>query len=113
MLAPIARAVIVLATNCCRRTAPSVRGEAADAVDIEAPAVTTVSAWHVSSVSITSCIGSSSRTAPMLARPLYAVVINSDDVIHVAGRARMRVRALVPVLEPDSRFSGFLEVEPV
>jgi len=43
----------------------------------------------------------------------YAVVIKPEEIIHVAGVGRMRVRALVPVPKEDSPFTGFLEVEPL
>jgi hypothetical protein len=41
----------------------------------------------------------------------YAVVINPDDVIHVASGERMRVLALFPVRDEDSPYTGFLTVE--
>jgi hypothetical protein len=42
----------------------------------------------------------------------YAVVIRPDDVIHVERGGRMRVLAVVPVPEEESRYSGFLKVGP-
>lgn len=42
----------------------------------------------------------------------YAVPIKPDDVVHLAGGARMRVLDLVPMPEEDSLLTGLLKVEP-
>jgi hypothetical protein len=41
----------------------------------------------------------------------YAVIIKLDEIIHVAGGGKMRVLDVVPVLEEESRYTGFLKVE--
>jgi hypothetical protein len=57
-------------------------------------------------------IAFSSSTATTAARPHYPVLIESGEIIWTGDGRKLRVVDVVPVVEDDSPFVGFLRVEP-